>query len=191
VAAASLCGAQLHKEQQNRRSPVTIEFMLLSTVVAGCLIAAAGWDLATYTIPNPIQIALLASFVLFIIVSSMPVGMIAQHCAAGFVGLAVGFVLFALGYVGGGDAKLFACVALWFGLSDFVSYALTASIFGGVLTFGLLFFRKIPLPAVLARQGWLVRLHDEKAGIPYGVALAAGSFAILPYTDVFRAGLAA
>jgi len=170
---------------------VTLEFLLLSVVLASCLIAAAGWDLATYTIPNSIQIALLASFVLFAFVSSMSAGVLAAHFAAGFAGLVIGFALFALGYVGGGDAKLFACSALWFGLSDFLPYALTASVFGGVLTFGLLFFRKLPLPAALARQGWLMRLHDEKAGIPYGVALAAGSFAILPYTDVFRAGLAA
>jgi prepilin peptidase CpaA len=170
---------------------VTLEFLLLSTVLAGCLIAAACWDLATYTIPNPIQVALLASFVLFAFMSSMSTGMLAAHFAAGFVGLVIGFALFALGYIGGGDAKLFACVALWFGLSDFIPYALTASIFGGVLTLALLFFRKIPLPALLARQGWLMRLHDEKAGIPYGVALAAGSFAVLPYTDVFRASLAA
>ena len=170
---------------------MTIEFLLLSVVLAGCLIAAAGWDLATYTIPNPIQIALLASFVAFAFVSSMSAGVLAAHFAAGFVGLVIGFTLFALGYIGGGDAKLFACVALWFGLSDLVPYALTASVFGGALTLGLLFFRKIPLPASLARQDWLLRLHDQQAGIPYGVALAAGSFAILPYTDVFRASMAA
>jgi Flp pilus assembly protein protease CpaA len=31
----------------------------------------------------------------------------------------------------------------------------------------------------------LLRLHDPKAGVPYGVALAAGLFAILPQTDVY------
>ncbi len=170
---------------------MTLEFLLLSIVLAGCLIAAAGWDLTTYTIPNPIQIAILVSFVLFAFASSMSAGMLAGHFAAGFVGLVIGFSLFAVGYVGGGDAKLFACIALWFGLTDLVNYALVASIFGGALTLGLLFFRKLPLPAILARQSWLMRLHDEKAGIPYGVALAAGSFALLPYTEVFRAGLAA
>jgi prepilin peptidase CpaA len=170
---------------------VTLEFLLLSTVLAGCLIAAAAWDLATYTIPNPIQVVLLSSFFLFALMSSMSAGLLAAHFAAGLVGLVIGFSLFALGYVGGGDAKLFACIALWFGLSDLLTYTLTASIFGGALTLGLLFFRKLPLPAALARQGWLMRLHDEKAGIPYGVALAAGSFAILPYTDVFRASLTA
>jgi len=170
---------------------MTVDFFLLSTVLAGCLIAAAAWDIATYTIPNPIQLILLASFALFAVTSGMSAGVLTAHLAAGLMGLVMGFSLFAFGFVGGGDAKLFACVALWFGLSDLLSYAITASIFGGALTLGLLFFRKFPLPAVLARQNWLLRLHDQTAGIPYGVALAAGSFAILPYTDVFRAGLAA
>jgi len=170
---------------------VTLEFLLLSTVLAGCLLAAAGWDLATYTIPNPIQIALLASFLLFVVMSGMPAVLLASHFAAGSVGLVAGFALFAFGVIGGGDAKLFACIALWFGLSDLLFYTLTASIFGGALTLGLLFFRKLPLPGLLARQAWLMRLHEEGGGIPYGVALAAGSFAILPYTDVFRSGLGA
>ena len=35
---------------------------------------------------------------------------IGLHLLAGFIGLAMGFTLFALGYIGGGDAKLFAAV---------------------------------------------------------------------------------
>ena len=64
--------------------------------------------------------------------------MIANHAAAAGVGLLAGFILFALGYIGGGDAKLFACTALWFGLHDLPEYVLVASLFGGVLTVSLL-----------------------------------------------------
>ena len=46
--------------------------------------------------------------------------------------------------------------------------------------------RQLPLPAMLAGQAWIVRLHDAKGGIPYGVALAAGAFVILPQTEIFR-----
>jgi prepilin peptidase CpaA len=53
----------------------------------------------------------------------------------------------------------------------------------------LLGFRHLPLPQFFARQAWLAKLHDHRAGVPYGVALASGAFAVLPYTDVFRAGL--
>ena len=54
------------------------------------------------------------------------------------------------------------------------------------LTLTLLALRQWPLPAIAARQQWIMRLHAEKAGIPYGVALAAGAFAILPHTEIFR-----
>lgn len=164
------------------------EFLVFAALPA-LLIAAAGWDIASYTIPNALSVGLIAIFFVFVLVTGMAPSAIGFHLLAGVLGLILGFICFARGYIGGGDAKLFACTALWFGLRDISQYALIASVFGGVLTLGLLSFRKIPLPAMLGRQGWLMRLHDERAGIPYGAALAAGAFAILPYTDVFRLGV--
>ena len=102
----------------------------------------------------------------------------------GLIGLAAGFTLFALGYIGGGDAKLFAGIALWLGLHDLLAYTLVAAMLGGFLTLALLALRQLPLPAGLARQGWLLKLHDQGAGIPYGVALAAGVFVILPQAEM-------
>jgi prepilin peptidase CpaA len=165
------------------------EFLVLILVPA-VLIAAAGWDLASFTIPNFLQAVLLAGFAIFAVSTGMPLAALGWHALAAFIGLTIGFALFALGYIGGGDAKLFASVALWFGFPDLVSYALIASVCGGVLTVAMLGFRQLPVPAPLAKQAWLMRLHDKKSGIPYGVALASGAFAVLPYTDVFRAGLA-
>ncbi|MGB8366537.1 MAG: prepilin peptidase [Rhizomicrobium sp.] len=166
------------------------EFLVIAALPA-LLVAAAGWDIASYTIPNFLSAALIGAFAVFVLAAGMAPAAIGWHLLAGFIGFVVGFTVFALGYVGGGDAKLFACVALWFGLRDLSQYALIASVFGGMLTLGLLSFRKLPLPALFGRQGWLMRLHDEKAGIPYGAALAAGAFAVLPYTDVFRLGVTA
>ena len=165
------------------------EFLIL-VLVPAALIAAAGWDLASFTIPNFLQCVLIAGFALFAVFSGMPLGVLGWHALAAAIGLTVGFTMFALGLIGGGDAKLFACVALWFGFPDIFSYAIIASVFGGVLTLTLLGFRQLPIPAFLQKQAWLMRLHDHKAGVPYGVALASGAFAVLPYTDVFRAGLA-
>lgn len=166
------------------------EFLLFAAL-PGILIAAALWDLASYTIPNFLQIALLATFVLFAVGVGMTPSTIGFHLLAGLLGLAIGFAFFAFGFVGGGDAKLFACAALWFGLRDLVDFALFSAIFGGLLTLGLLSFRRLPLPEVLGEQKWLLRLHEARGGIPYGAALAAGAFAVLPYTDVFRLGVAA
>ena len=98
----------------------------------------------------------------------------------------MGFTLFSLGYIGGGDAKLFACASLWLGLSALPGYALVAS-FGGGLTLGLLSFRSLPLPGVLRDRTRHASAH-EAAGVPYGVALAAGAVAIVLYTEGLRSG---
>lgn len=150
------------------------------------LAAAAGWDIASFTIPNFLQVALLTGFAVFAAVARLDVSAIGMHLLAGLIGLLLGFSLFALGYVGGGDAKLFAAVLLWLGVSDLMSFALAASLLGGALTLAIVMLRRLPLPQILARQAWILRLHDEKAGIPYGVALAAGALIILPGTDIFR-----
>jgi prepilin peptidase CpaA len=153
------------------------------------LLAAGVWDLASFTIPNFIQAALVATFLIFALATGMSAAVFGGHLLAGFIGLIAGFTLFALGYVGGGDAKLFACASLWLGLSELPGFALIASVLGGCLTLALLSFRSLPLPGVLARQGWVLRLHDQAAGVPYGVALAAGALGIVLYTDGLRSGM--
>ena len=75
---------------------------------------------------------------------------------------------------------------LWLGFTNLVDYAVVASIMGGALTLLILGMRQLPLPLALTRQSWILRLHDAKGGIPYGVALAAGAFLILPQTEIFR-----
>lgn len=161
------------------------EFLIVSFLPA-LLIAAAAWDLASYTIPNFLSAILIAGFVAFALAAGLALPSFAFHLAAGACGLLIGFALFSTGLIGGGDAKLFASVALWFGFNDLLSFALVASLFGGALTLLLLTLRRFPLPHLLANQGWALRLHDEKAGIPYGVALALGAIAILPQTEIFH-----
>jgi prepilin peptidase CpaA len=163
---------------------------LILFVLPALLVAAAVWDIASFTIPNFLQLGLLAAFALLMIVHPLGVGDFGMHVLAGFIGLVAGFALFSFGYIGGGDAKLFACMALWFGMNDLLSYTLIASIFGGALTLGLLTMRNWPLPALLASQNWLLRLHDDREGIPYGAALAAGAFFILSQAEIFQAALA-
>src|ERR1700742_323413 len=96
---------------------MTAELLVL-IVLPALLALAAGWDLASFTIPNFLQVALIAAFVVFVVATHMTAGAVGAHLLAGFLGLVVGFTLFALGYVGGGDAKLFACVVLWLGFTN-------------------------------------------------------------------------
>jgi prepilin peptidase CpaA len=160
--------------------------ILVMLVLPLLLAATAGWDLASFTIPNFLQTALIGAFILFAASVHLTLPALGWHLLAGFVGLSAGFALFALGYIGGGDAKLFAAVALWLGFHDLGSFALTASVFGGLLTLTLLMLRQWPLPAMVSRLRWIGRLHATDAGIPYGVALAAGALVILPHAEIFR-----
>jgi len=164
---------------------VAAELFVLA-VLPMLLALAAGWDLASFTIPNSISVALIGAFALFAFAVHMAPSAIGLHLASGGIGLIAGFTLFAFGYIGGGDAKLFACTALWLGLSDLPAYALLASVAGGALALVLIGARRLPLPQFLSREAWLVRLHDAKSGIPYGVALAIGALLVLPQTEIFR-----
>jgi prepilin peptidase CpaA len=92
-----------------------------------------------------------------------------------------------MGWIGGGDAKVAAATALWFGFGHLLDYLLSASLFGGVLTLTLLQFRQWPLPYPLSGQTWLLRLHAKDSGIPYGIALAFSALLIYPETDWIRA----
>jgi prepilin peptidase CpaA len=165
---------------------MSVAELIVWIVLPLLLASAAGWDIASFTIPNHLQFALIAAFCVFIIASGMAPAAVGGHLLAGFVGLAIGFTLFAFGYIGGGDAKLFACVVLWLGFANLLDYALVASVFGGLLTMIIIAMRHVPLPAALAERAWIQRLHDARGGIPYGVALAAGACAILPQTEIFH-----
>ncbi|MGA8929838.1 MAG: prepilin peptidase, partial [Pseudolabrys sp.] len=96
--------------------------------------------------------------------------------------LTAAFVFFSQGWIGGGDAKLAAATALWFGFDHLLGYMIYASLFGGALTLVILQCRKLPLPAFLARQHWIMRLHENGGGVPYGIALAAAALIVYPKT---------
>ena len=143
---------------------------------------AASSDLLTMTISNKLSLALTAGFFLLTLVIGMSWPAIGMHLVAAALVLTVSFGFFSQGWIGGGDAKLVAATALWFGFDNLVDYLVYASLFGGVLTIVLIQFRKLPLPAPLARQPWILRLHETGGGIPYGIALAAAALAVYPKT---------
>ena len=143
---------------------------------------AASSDLLTMTISNKLSLALTASFFVLTLVIGMSWPAIGMHLVAGALVLVFSFGFFSQGWIGGGDAKLVAATALWFGFDYLLDYLVYASLFGGVLTLVLIQFRKLPLPAPLARQPWILRLHETGGGIPYGIALAAAALAVYPKT---------
>ena len=148
---------------------------------------AAASDLFTMTISNRVSLTLAAGFLALAVPSGMGLYDILSHLGAGAAVLVVAFVCFAKGWVGGGDAKVAAGAALWFGFGHLMNYLVYTSLFGGVLTLLLLQFRQWPLPYALAGQTWLLRLHAKESGIPYGIALAIGALMIYPETEWIRA----
>ena len=107
---------------------------------------AAASDLFTMTISNRVSLALIAGFVALAVLGGMGLHDILLHFGAGAAVLVVAFACFAMGWVGGGDAKVAASVALWFGFDHLLDYLLYASLLGGALTVLLIQFRQWPLP---------------------------------------------
>ena len=157
------------------------------TLFPALMAFAAASDLFTMTISNRVSLALTGGFVALALMGGMALPDILSHVGAGATVLVGAFICFALGWVGGGDAKIAAAAALWLGFGHLLNYLVYASLFGGALTLLLLQFRQWPLPYQFAGQTWLLRLHAKESGIPYGIALAIGALMIYPETEWIKA----
>ena len=167
---------------------VTNPLILAILLVFPLLMAlSASSDLFTMTIPNRICAALVLGYFALAIALGLPLKTIGVNISCGLAVLALTFVMFSRGWIGGGDAKLAASTALWIGWTLLLDYGLAASLFGGVLTFSIIFGRKVTLPPWMARFEWISRLHHPKSGVPYGIALAAAGLFVYPQTQIWRA----
>jgi len=153
------------------------------TLFPGMMAFAAWSDLFTMTIANRISLILVGGFVLLALMTGMSANHALLHVGAGALVLVAGFALFSFGWIGGGDAKLAAATALWFGFNHLFDYLIYSSILGGALTLLLIQFRMFPLPQVLVGRDWIERLHRRGGGIPYGIALAAAALLVYPHTE--------
>ena len=164
-----------------------IKDILLLTIFPGAMAFAAATDLFTMTLPNRLALALVACFFVLAPVAGLGLTDVGLHVALALAALAVTFILFSFGWIGGGDAKLFAATCLWLGPGVSFTYAIYAALLGGALTLMLLFWRQLPLPMMLSSQGWLTRLHNPQEGVPYGIALAAAGMLAYPLTPFMAA----
>ena len=131
------------------------------------LVLAAISDMRAFRIPNIYPAILILLFVLMQGFSGFSDQLWVQllHFIAALV---VGMALFAKGWIGGGDAKLYAAVALWFNFSGGVALLFMTSISGLVLAIML----------IAARMAGLRKnVPKEERRIPYGVAIAVGAVA--------------
>lgn len=157
----------------------------LVLVFPALVILGAATDVAAFTIPNWISLGLAAVFLPAALAMGMPLPAMGLHLAVGAVALVAGIAMFAAGWIGGGDAKLFAAAALWLGLPAAPTYLAATGIAGGVLVAVLLVLRSGALRTrALAGPAWVARLAEPAGGVPYGVAIAAGALAALPRSAV-------
>ena len=85
--------------------------------------------------------------------------------------LGLGTLLFARGWMGGGDVKLLAASALWFDLGSGWKMLVAVAIAGGLEVITVMLLRLISWP-----QPWREKLAALRRGedMPYGVAIVAG-----------------
>lgn len=154
-------------------------------VFPALMIFAAFSDLFTMTIPNRVSLILVLAY--FALAAYLPLSwhILATHISCGFAVLALTFVLFQFGWVGGGDAKLASATALWLGWEYLLEYGMVASIAGGVLTIIILMIRWRDLPTRLLSVGFIARLAEKTNGVPYGIALAIAGLLIYPQTGMW------
>ncbi|KAF2992698.1 prepilin peptidase [Methylocystis sp. MJC1] len=149
------------------------------------MIFAAFSDLFTMTIPNRVSLILIVVY--FALAAYIPLSWntVAVHVSCGLAVLALTFVLFQRGWVGGGDAKLASATALWLGWENLLDYGLIASIAGGALTLVILIMRWNELPNRLLAVKFIARLAEKTNGVPYGIALAIAGLLIYPQTALW------
>lgn len=167
--------------------PSVVEIALFTTLVA-LLVCAAISDARRFIIPNFISIGVAVLFFIawFILPVQTP---ILSHIGSALLVLIIGMLLFRFRLFGGGDVKLWAAAALWFGFGAFYTQVMYISLVGGLLGI-ILYVARISVARWHgAKRGVQVsalpQLLQDGAAVPYGVAIAAGTILTLNQTPFF------
>lgn len=154
---------------------------LIFVIFPFCMVFAAISDTLSMTIANRVPLLLLAVFLVVAPLTGMAWTDFGMHLAAGALLLTVTFGLFALGGMGGGDAKLIAATAVWFGFSmPLVEYLLTAAFLGGLMTLAILSYRGSSLAHVTSQNMFLRNFSKDAKGVPYGITLGISGLLVFP-----------
>lgn len=161
--------------------------LLSLAFLPGLMIVGGLNDLTTMKIPNWVSLALMAAFIPAGLLAGLPWTAFAAHFGIGAAVLCVGVGLFALRWIGGGDAKLMAAAALWLGPDGLLPFVLYVCLAGGAFCLLLLSARTWLQVYALNGPGWVARLMQPKGDIPYGVAIAIGAVLAFPASAVVQA----
>lgn len=169
---------------------MTILILALLVIMPALTIVAGLRDLTTMIIPNWISAAIVVGFFPAALAVGLPWMEMLTHFGVAFVALLVGMAMFALRWIGGGDAKLMAATTLWLGLMSSLYFVLWTALFGGLFALALILSRKHAQPFLAWAPRWLARLMEPKGDIPYGVAIAIGALVAYPASPMVAAFLA-
>lgn len=161
--------------------------LLIGIAFALIMVLAAASDLVARRIPNALTAAgVLMAPVLWGLAEGPAVAL--GSLAGAGLALAVGMALFALGAIGGGDAKLLVVTGAFLGPTRLVVALVITGITGAVLALGVAFATGRLFSTLSG--AWRLSVHLTTLGhkgtpqsvaapgaltIPYGVAIAAGS----------------
>lgn len=160
------------------------------SLFAALAIVGALYDAVSYRIPNWISLAIAGLFPVAALSSDLSLAAIGVCIGVGAAMLVVGVGLFAIKALGGGDAKLLAAGALWFGWPAVGPFLLYTVFAGGVLALALIVIRSgFVSPFLQKGPAWLARLAAPGRQMPYGVAIACGVLATLPQSAVAQSAL--
>jgi prepilin peptidase CpaA len=146
----------------------------LAWALGALLVAAAAEDAYRLRISNIISIALLVLALVAMAVVGFSISLWENGVVFAAI-LAIGTFLFGRGWLGGGDVKLLASLGLWFDLEGALRLVLSVLIAGGVLALVILALRMV----TGGKGNHPIAVLNKGAGIPYGIAIAAGALITL------------
>ncbi len=139
-------------------------------------------DYFTLKIPNWLNLIIAVSVIPFVLLAQMPMELFAWHVVAGLLTFIVAFVLFAVGIIGGGDAKMLSACALWVGWDAMFNFTMYTVIAGGILGLALTVWKWLASKKDDAGFAWAKGLGKGKQQLPYGIAIAAAGVIVFPAT---------
>ena len=132
-------------------------------------------DAGTFRIPNRIPLMVAGLFAAHVL-AAWPATDLIGAFTVGAACLAVGFAVYAFGWFGAGDAKLFAALGLWAGPAHIVDLVLITSMAGAVMALSVVAEHTVRSRLALVAGAWITPcstpLRDRR--LPYGIAIAAG-----------------
>lgn len=140
-------------------------------LLALALLAAAGFDLWRFEIPDTLTVLIIIGAVAFGL--GTPGFDWPGHALAGGIMFALGLFAFARGWLGGGDVKLMTGCACWASLSTLLDQMAMIALAGGALGLLLIALRR-GLKAAGITDDHAPRLLSVGAHLPYAVGIAGG-----------------